>query len=921
MALNIVSYNLHGFNQGISLLLSLCTKNDIVFVQEHWLYPNELDKLAAVNEHFMCVATSAMSTAMERGIRHGRPYGGVGILINNDLLGQYKCLAKRERFICISLGAIAFVNVYLPVESGNNEYEENLLCILNDIRSVLSDFDMHSVVIGGDFNVDFNRVCCGRQIIRDFMQSLDLVLCDDMITSDNNAASHFTYGYPNGLGSSHIDHFCISTSLQSDAISSFIVDSGDNMSDHLPICISLCLDDSIVLKPSKSNFANYRFRWDKTNLDAYYNCTYEHLSALPVTNDMQYCLGNCDCVSAKTTVDWLYNSIVTALTACSDLCVPRVKNDFFKNWWSDTLNELKLASIESHNMWKACGSPKNGDIFIRMKQVKMAYKNAIKDHRQNEDLCLSNDLHDLLMEKDMINFWRTWNAKIVKPKRPSVIDGETTHKTIAQKFADKFKNDLIDSTPQEFNFHDSEDEQLKLIDVQVISHCLSQMKCGKAPGIDNIETEHLMYAHPILIVQLCVLFNIMLKHCVVPNLFFNGIIIPIVKDKHGDTSDINNYRAITLSPCISKLFEMCLLEQYSDKLQSSPLQFGFKKHIGCSHAIYTLQCVTDYFTSHGSTVNIALLDMSKAFDRVNHTILFKKLVDKGLPTNVVRLLYIWYSNSNAFVRWGSATSQSFHLKAGVRQGGVLSPLLFVIYVDSVINRLQANGAGCTLGNVYVGCILYADDLLLISISVTEMQIMIDICTEELHTLDMVLNANKCCIMRVGCRHNCDCSAIKIQDQCIPYTYYAKYLGVKLRSGKKLTVDLQYMKKKFYTAFNGLFHRLAKMNDELTALHIVSAYCKPHLLYGTECFNLSTTQSRSLCHTWLTAVSHIFNVSGNSVNFINSATCLPNDALDNALIKRRVKFLQNVMTRQCNTVFKYLACVFARRQLISMNVYC
>ena len=238
----------------------------------------------------------------------------------------------------------------------------------------------------------------------------------------------------------------------------------------------------------------------------------------------------------------------------------------------------------------------------------------------------------------------------------------------------------------------------------------------------------------------------------------------------------------------------------------------------------------------------------------------------------------------------------------------------------LITQLQSKGVGCTIGNMYVGCILYADDLLLISISITEMQSMVNTCVEELHALDMMLNADKCCIMRVGYRYNCECSPIKIHDKCIPYTCSAKYLGVRLCSGKKLTIDLQFMKRKFYSAFNGVFHRIARMKDELTALHLISAYCKPYLLYGTECFNLTITQSRSLCHTWLTAVSHIFNVSGNNVNFINTHTCLPNDTLDIALHKRRIRFLQNVMTHSSNPVLKYLAGVFARRQLISIDLY-
>jgi len=92
------------------------------------------------------------------------------------------------------------------------------------------------------------------------------------------------------------------------------------------------------------------------------------------------------------------------------------------------------------------------------------------------------------------------------------------------------------------------------------------MKKFKAPGADGIETEHLDYAHPLLAVQLCVMFNVMLQHSVVPATFHTGIIIPVVKDKRGDLTDITNYRAVTLSPCISKLYEMCVLELYGNLL-------------------------------------------------------------------------------------------------------------------------------------------------------------------------------------------------------------------------------------------------------------------------------------------------------------------------------------------------------------------
>ena len=88
------------------------------------------------------------------------------------------------------------------------------------------------------------------------------------------------------------------------------------------------------------------------------------------------------------------------------------------------------------------------------------------------------------------------------------------------------------------------------------------MKLHKAGGVDGIESEHLQYAHPCLSSLFCVLFNCILYCEHVPSNFGVGVIIPLIKDKQNDASDINNYRGIPLSPCISKLFEMCTIDYY-----------------------------------------------------------------------------------------------------------------------------------------------------------------------------------------------------------------------------------------------------------------------------------------------------------------------------------------------------------------------
>jgi len=98
-----------------------------------------------------------------------------------------------------------------------------------------------------------------------------------------------------------------------------------------------------------------------------------------------------------------------------------------------------------------------------------------------------------------------------------------------------------------------------LFTVETVDKCLTSVKLGKAAGLDGIEVERLLYAHPLLIVMLCVLFNIMLIHGVVPRMFGNGIMVPIVKNKNRDITSLDNYKGVTVSTCLSKLFETCIL--------------------------------------------------------------------------------------------------------------------------------------------------------------------------------------------------------------------------------------------------------------------------------------------------------------------------------------------------------------------------
>ena len=266
---------------------------------------------------------------------------------------------------------------------------------------------------------------------------------------------------------------------------------------------------------------------------------------------------------------------------------------------------------------------------------------------------------------------------------------------------------------------------IELVNVELTDKCIRCLKLGKASGPDGLCSENLLNAHPKLVTLLCALFRSMLLHKYVPIEFGQGIIIPLIKDKTGDSSSLNNYRAITLIPVISKLFEHIILNVGEEYLNSDDRQFGFKKHLDCGNAIFAMRSTMDYFSDRGSTVFTAALDVSKAYDRVQHFKLFSALLRAGMPKNIVCLLADWYSKLFVAVRWNNSYSNLFKVGSGVRQGSSLSPALFNVFINKIIIDLKILELGCYINRTWIGCILYADDIILLSASLTSLQVMLN----------------------------------------------------------------------------------------------------------------------------------------------------------------------------------------------------
>jgi len=186
---------------------------------------------------------------------------------------------------------------------------------------------------------------------------------------------------------------------------------------------------------------------------------------------------------------------------------------------------------------------------------------------------------------------------------------------------------------------------------QAFTTILPKLKHNMATGPDKIATEAFIYGPPRLFAHLNIIFSWFLKVGALPAKFAESTILPLVKVKCRDLSDVENYRAIMISNAITKVLEFVVLDKLTSSSYVDEYQFGFKAKHSTGLCTNVLKRKIDYYTARGSYVFCSFVDFSKAFDRVNYWKLFNKLLDDNVACDVVKLLLFWYSNQSVSVRW------------------------------------------------------------------------------------------------------------------------------------------------------------------------------------------------------------------------------------------------------------------------------
>ena len=277
--------------------------------------------------------------------------------------------------------------------------------------------------------------------------------------------------------------------------------------------------------------------------------------------------------------------------------------------------------------------------------------------------------------------WGRWNGFGFPP---STLSCPVRHPLLPPDFPDMFYNKF-----SVFSF-------LVLVHLPFLARAMS-LVMSVSDGIDGFMSDHIIHASDKFCVIVGMLINAMLTHGHNPSQLLNIVVKSIPKDMRGSLHSSNNYRGISLCNALCKVIDLIIIEKCDGYLYTSELQFAYKRDHSTMLCTAVFKETVSHFLENGSNVYACLLDASSAFDRVHYGKLFDVLMKRNMPAVFIRLLLDSYLNQRICAAWGACKSDFFQATNGVKQGSIISPILFTVYVDELIARLQASGLGCNIG--------------------------------------------------------------------------------------------------------------------------------------------------------------------------------------------------------------------------------
>ena len=757
-------------------------------------------------------------------------------------------------------------------------------------------------IICGDFNTDLGRVNSSHtRALCSFVNNEGFSFC----CNSGVSSVQFTYESKSNRILSCIDHIILSDNLSDSLFSYDVMHSGCNPSDHSMVYASLSIDLTLSGShepPRRDN--NIMIPWKAASVEqlhAYREVLDRLLGNIYLPIDAVNC-NDTICSVHKDSIESYHDKIVSACISASILTISkhRCRRTKVVPGWNDYIKLTREKAILWHTIWIQNDRPQFGIIFDIRQSTRRAYHCALRKIKNDETALRYKNMSIDAMNKNNAAFWR--EVRSVKGNSRMIannVDG-AQNGDVAELFAEQY-NTLYNSVS-----YDDEDMKNLRNDIDmtiagayganqshetlyVTAHdvycCIEKMSLGKSDSDRALYSDHLINGSARLFEMLATLFSVMLFHGNVPTAMNISTLVPIPKNNKKSLNDSANYRAIALSSVVGELMDNIIMSKYSDVFTTSDLQFGFKKKHSTTHCTFVANEVIHYYNRNGTSVNAVLLDASKAFDRVQYVKLFRLLLSRKLCPIVLRCLLNLYTNQQIRVRWCNFTTHPSGITNGVKQGGVLSPVLFTVYIDELLTRLGDLRVGCYVGNTFCGALSYADDILLLAPTRLGVRAMLSVCESFANEYHVIFNAEKSKLLvfpePVDRRHFYFMGG-EI-EQITEYKHLGNYIGI-AADKNNIQCTIGY----FWAKINVLIREFNYVDFDVK-YRLMKMFCMP--LYGSPLWNLDGRNINRFYVAWRKGVRRLLGLPYNTHCDLIHRIC--NDVpVSNQVHKRMFKFIDS-----------------------------
>lgn len=390
-------------------------------------------------------------------------------------------------------------------------------------------------------------------------------------------------------------------------------------------------------------------------------------------------------------------------------------------------------------------------------------------------------------------------------------------------FASVFTAEDTTHLPQNMN---STSPTLQTIDIteEKVRKCLAQLRSDKAPGTDDISPRLLIEISEEVVVPLTIIFKKSFGSGQVPEDWRTANVCPIYKKGHRNSAQ--NYRPVSLTSQICKMFERIIRDEVVNHLESNCLikddQHGFCTGRSCLTNLLVFLDHVSNFLDNGHCVDTIYLDFAKAFDKVPHQRLLQKICSHGISGQLLTWISSWLNGRRQRVQISGNKSGWLDVASGIPQGSVLGPLLFLMFINDL-------GADVTESTVILK---FADDTKVLGICDNDLDH--GVIQSDLHKLQqwadawqMSFNVDKCKILHMGHGNMEYCYWLNGQE--LHHADTEKDLGILISNDLKVGLQCTEAYKKANKML-GLIRRTIVNKEPRILLALYKSLVRPHLEY-------------------------------------------------------------------------------------------